>query len=156
MIAYWYTDHGWHALLISIIALVVSYLSWKHSRKTTLSEIKRDLIRQATEINEAFLRHEVKSPYAHHLKIPDGKVQEYTGKAVMLLHQINLLREVYEQRKILGQKVVDSYTIWAATILRPWIESDEDIKNSWKLLRDSTDLVGDNFIKWLQRYLPIL
>ena len=74
----------------------------------------------------------------------------------MLLHQINLLREVYEQRKILGQKVVDSYTIWAATILRPWIESDEDIKNSWKLLRDSTDLVGDNFIKWLQRYLPIL
>ncbi len=156
MIANWYTNPGWYALLMSIIACVISILSWKHSRRATRSEINRNLVRQATEINEAFLRHKVKGPYAYHLKIPDEKVQEYTAKTVMFLHQINLLRDVYDQRDILRQKVVDSYINWTTTILRPWIESDEDLKNSWKLLRNSKDMVGDDFIQWLECYLPIL
>jgi uncharacterized protein YijF (DUF1287 family) len=93
----------------------------------------RNLTLRAIEINEAFLRHDVKGPYAHHLKVPDQDVHKFTAKAVMLLHQVNLLREVYEHRDILGKKVIDSYINWATTVLRPWIESDEDLKKTFKL-----------------------
>jgi len=74
----------------------------------------------------------------------------------MLLHQVNLLREVYEHRDILGKKVIESYINWATTVLRPWIESDEDLKKTLKLLRDSKDMVGEHFLQWLQPHFPIL
>lgn len=152
----WYANPAWYSLFISLLALVISFLGWKHSQRTTRSDIEKGLILRATEINEAFLKYNVKGPYAHHLKVPDPKVQEFTAKSVMLLNQINLLRDVYEHRDILEQKVVASYTTWATTVLRPWIESDEDLKSSWKLLRDSKDMMGEDFVKWLQPLLPIL
>jgi len=151
-----YTNPAWYALAVSLLALFVSFLAWKHSKRATRSDIQRSLILRATEINESFLKHHVKGPYAHHLKVPDESVQEFTAKAVMLLHQINLLREVYEQRDILGKKVVASYINWTTKVLRPWIESDEDLKNSWKLLNDSKDMVGKDFLQWLRPHLPIL
>lgn len=152
----WYTNPSWYALFISLLSLVLSCLGWKHSQRATRSVIQRSLILRATEINEAFVKYGVKGPYAHHLKVPDEKVQTFTAKAVMLLHQVSLLRDVYEHRDILEQKVVDSYITWATTVLRPWIESDDDLKASWKLLRDSNDMMGEDFVKWLQPLLPIL
>ena len=152
----WYTNPAWYALAVSLIALVVSFLACKHSHRATRSDIQRSLILRATEINEAFLKHGVKGPYAHHLQVSDQKVQEFTAKSVMLLHQINLVREVYEQRDILEKKVVASYINWVTTVLRPWIESDEDLKKSWKLLRDSKDMVGEDFLLWLKPHIPIL
>ncbi len=152
----WYADPAWYALVIAVFALIVSFITWRHSQRATRAEVQRGLILRATEINEAFLRHGVKGPYAHHLQIPDEKVQEFTAKTVLLLHQINLLREVYEQRDILGKQVVGAYVNWTTTILRPWIESDEDLKRSWRLMRDNKDMLGEDFLEWLKSHLPIL
>ena len=59
-------------------------------------------------------------------------------------------------REFLEEKVVASYINWATTVLRPWIESDEDLKKSLQLLRDSKDMVGEDFLHWLRPHLPIL
>lgn len=152
----WYKEPGWYALLIAFVALVVSCFAERHAERATKSEVQRNLIHRATEINEGFLTYSIKGPYAHHLKVPAGRVREFTAKTVLLLQQINLLREVYEQQDILGDKIVDSYVRWATTILRPWIESDEDLKKSWNLMRDSEDMLGKDFIEWLTRKLVIL
>lgn len=152
----WYCNPEWYAVGVSVLALVISFVAWRHSRRATRSDIQRSLILRAIEINEGFLKHSIKGPYAHHLQIPDEMVNQFTAKTVMLLHQINLLREVYEHRDILEDKVVASYINWVTTVLQPWIESDEDIKKSWRLMRESKDMVGEDFLLWLQPHLPII
>ncbi len=101
------------------------------------------------------MRHDVKGPYAHSLKISDEQVKDFTGKTVMMFYQVNLLRDVFEQRDILGEGVVSSYEGWAKTILRPWINDDEDIRNSWSLMLESRDLLGGEFLEWLTGHIVI-
>jgi len=152
----WCTNPAWYALGIAVLSLVVSVMSMRTSARGTKSQIQRDLVVRINEINEAFLRYKVKGPYAHHLKIPDAQVESFTAKAVLLLHQINLLRDVYDHRDVLGEDAVKAYQSWASTILRPWIEADPELVQVWKLMRDSTDMLGKDFMEWLRPLLLII
>jgi len=159
----WYSDPAWWALGISILSIVANIFTLGYRRShyrgeeiKRKSEIQRSLTNQAREINEGFARLGVKSPYAHHLKIKDEKVNEFTAKAVMLLHQLNMLREVYQNRVVLGNEEFQIYSKWASTILRPWVEADADLKNVWFLSKEAEDLRYPDFSKWLNNILPIL
>ena len=67
----WYTDPAWYALATSLSAIVVSFFALKHGRRAARADIEKGLLLQVIEINEGFLKHGVKGPYAHHLKVPD-------------------------------------------------------------------------------------
>jgi hypothetical protein len=152
----WYYEPAWYALFISIVALLVSILRHRREERKTRSEIQRNLTQQAVSINEAFVRLDVKGPYAHHLNIPDDKVKVFTSKAVMLLNQLNLLRDIHQHCEILGDEELEIYGKWASTILRPWIEADEDLKRVWFLSKEAEDLRHPDFSKWLNNILPII
>ena len=97
----WYMEPGWWAFAVSIFSIGLSVVALRTSRRGVRSTIERDLIQRAADINEGFLRHDVRGPYAHLLKVPESRRREFTAKAVMLLHHINLLREVFEHRDVL-------------------------------------------------------
>lgn len=152
----WYTNPGWYALAISIAALVISLLTLRHRGRKIKSEVQRSLTQQAVRVNESFANLGVKGPYAHHLGIPDDQVRDFTAKAVTLLNQLNMLRGVYQNRTILGEKALQVYSKWASTILRPWIEADADLQRVWLLSKEAEDLRHPEFSCWLNKLLPIL
>jgi len=49
-----------------------------------------------------------------------------------------------------------AYSKWAGTILRPWIEADEDLKKVFKLALASEDLMYKQFVTWLKEIIPIV
>jgi len=51
--------------------------------------------------------------------------------------------------------VVASYRRWAITIVRPWIEADEDLSKTWKMTMESKDFYAEGFIEWLQELFQI-
>jgi hypothetical protein len=152
----WYENPAWYALAIAVISLAISLSLFLIQRRTLRLTLQRGLVQQAATINEAFLRYKVKGPFAHHLGIPDDRVEVFTGKAVLLLNQLNLLRDVYDNRNHLGTETVLSYRKWATTIVRPWIEADTDLRQVWELTRESTDLHGKKFMEWLEELFPIV
>jgi hypothetical protein len=152
----WNQNPAWYALAISFISLAISLSIYLIHRRTLRINLQRGLVLQAATINEAFARYKVKGPYAHHLGIPDDRVESFTGKAVLLLNQINLLKDVYDNRKQLGTKTITSYKKWAKTIVRPWIESDDDLRQIWQLTRESADWQGEDFVRWLEALFPIV
>ena len=150
----WYLNPAWYALAIAIISLTTSLLVFLIHRRTLRVNLQRGLVLQVVALNEAFLRYKVKGPYAHHLGISDDKLESFTGKAVLLLNQINILKDVHDNKRQLGTKTVASYKKWATTIVRPWIESDTDLRQIWELTRESTDLYGEAFVRWLEELFP--
>ncbi len=109
------------------------------------------------EINEAFVQWGVRSPYALLLGIKgESRVREFNAKAVVLLHQVNMLREVHQNKTVLGDGELAIHAKWASTILRPWIEADGDLKEAWLLSKEAEDLRDPQFAKWLNELLPIL
>ena len=155
----WYEEPGWYAIALSLISLLVSLLVLRHNRRAARAAVARQLRQRAVEIDEAFEHHRVAMPHEHDL------TTAFPSKAVMLLQQINLLREVFEHRDVLGQQTVAAYQNWANVMVRPWIESDEELRKSWKVLRESggrqgVDVQGwplhvsADFVAWLDKLLP--
>ena len=123
----WYEEPGWFA--ISLISLLVSLLVLRRSRRTTRTLVQQQLMRRATEIGEAFSERRVPGPH-------DSRgTMAFPSKAVMLLQQINLLRDVFEHRDVLGKHGIAAYKNWADIMVRPWIESDAELRKTWKTLR---------------------
>ena len=152
----WYENPAWYALATAAISLAISLSLFLTQRRSLRLTLKRGLVQQAATINETFRRYKVKGPFAHHLGIPDERVEVFTGKAVLLLNQLNLLRDVYDNRKPLGAEIVESYRTWATTIVRPWIEADSDLRQVWELTRESKDLHGKEFVQWLEELFPLV
>ena len=101
------------------------------------------------------MRHNVLGPYALRLQIQDDRLEEFTKKAVALLHHINLLREVFQHRRILGKKFVESYEVWADVMIRPWIEEDDELRRVLALFIRSESFVRQDFLEWLKKLFPI-
>jgi hypothetical protein len=159
----WYSDPAWYALVVSMIALALSSFTYrhnlrtlKHAQRTTKSEIQRKLLDRAMEINNAFVNFGVQSPYGHHFGIPREAAQEFNAKAVVLFHQMAMLRDVHENRDVLGKEILEHYERWANTHLRPWIEADRDLKRILKLDLETEDLMDAEFVSWAKRLLPVI
>ncbi len=156
----WYEEPGWFAIAISLISLLVSLLVLKRSRRTTRTSVQQQLMQRATEIGEAFSEHRVPGPH-------DSRgTLDFPSKAVMLLQQINLLRDVFEHRDVLGKHGMAAYKNWADIMVRPWIESDAELRKTWKTLREQSGErrakiqgwpvhLSQDFVIWLDALMPI-
>ncbi|SRR6266568_3562444 len=153
---YWYCNPAWYALIISLGSLVVAVWALRASRRASRSALERALIDRRATINEAFAKYDIASPYASHLRISRDRVKPFTAKGALLFHQMNLLHDVYLHRDILGTTSVAAYESWIGTMLRPWIEQDEDLRLIWKTIRDSKDMYGADFVQWLDSQLKIV
>ena len=152
----WYYNPAWYALAISLVSLVVAGLALRASHRTSRAAVERSLIDRRAVINEAFLKYDVVGPYASHLRVPPERAKPFTAMGVLLFHQINLLHEVYVNRDILGDVTVAGYENWARKILRPWIEQDDDLRRIWKTVRESKDMLGTDFVQWLEQRIEIV
>jgi hypothetical protein len=159
----WYMNPAWYAILISLFALYVSYRThrkqtahYRNEERKAKSEVQRSLTQQAVQINEAFVRLGVKGPYSYHLRIPDERVRDFQAKGALLLNQLSMLRDVFQNQSILGKGELDLYAKWAGTILRPWIEADQELMQAWYLSRQLEDLRDPEFSTWLDSQLPIV
>ena len=152
----WYMNPAWYALIISVIALAMILFNYFFLRRAKRSEIMHGLIRQAVEINESIAHHGIKGPYGQALNIPDESMQTFNAKGSVFLNHINLLRGVYDHKDLLSKDTVDAYLRWVNTIVKPWVESDQDLRDIWRLFRESEDLVGKDFLQWLSPSLPLV
>jgi hypothetical protein len=152
----WYFTPAWYALIISLGSLVVAVLALRASRRISRSSLVRSLIDRRAAINEAFAKYDVAGPYARHFGIAPDRIKPFTAKAILLFHQINLLHDVYVHGDILGKIRVAAYEKWIGTVLRSWIENDDDLRLVWKAIRDGEDMYGTEFVQWLARNLKIV
>lgn len=139
-----------YAFLVSTIAILVSILAALYTKRTAKLLVEQRLTERESRIIDAFVEFKVRSPFAHRLSIPKEREAEYTAKAVMLLHQVNLFREVFENRDLVSPRRYSAYASWASSILRPWIESDDDLKRTFALIIESENTHDREFIEVLR------
>ncbi len=156
----WYEEPGWFAIAISLISLLVSLLVLRRSQRATRRSVQQQLMQRATEIGEAFSEHRVPGPH-------DSRgTMAFPAKSVMLLQQVNLLRDVFEHREVLGKHGVAAYKNWADIMVRPWVESDAELRKSWDKLRQPSGRhavkiqgwpihVSQEFVAWLDELMPL-
>lgn len=142
------------AIMVSTGALSVSLLSFRNSKRTSKSEIERGLVVLSNEINEAFARHGIESPFANRLKICNKDLLTFSKKATLLFMHINRLKYVHQHQDILDKTTVASVEDWAVNIVQPWVQADEDLKNIWKLECESRERLDKPFTEWLKRLIP--
>jgi len=119
------------------------------------SSIFVELAQQANIINEAAARYKIRGPYAILLNIKPDDAERFGGSAALFFHHVNLLHLVYRNRAYLGENIEEAYRKWVREIVRPWLESDQNLVEIWNLTRESKDLLGKGFIEWLEPELPI-
>jgi hypothetical protein len=114
-------------ILISVFAAAMAAISVRISLRTRRSAVEIRLADWAQTINDSFIKYDVRTPYATLNNIPSEANQEFAKKCVMLLHQLNLLHEVFYQRGVLGAKAVEGYRKWAVSVIAPWVAEDADL-----------------------------
>lgn len=119
----WYQDPAWYALATPIALATIAIPAFRERKRASIADAQRHALLRAVEINEAFIRHKIPGPVALNLGIPHDKVDMFTKKAVLLLHQLILLRQIYEQKDLLGILAEQSHQQWASKVLGPWIDS---------------------------------
>jgi len=80
---------------------------------------------------------------------------QFSKKAAILFLHINLLKDVYQKRDVLGEKASEYWKDWGINILRPWVEADDDLKKLWMLECNSRFTTDEPFIKWLRSLIPL-
>ncbi|HEY4302847.1 MAG TPA: hypothetical protein VGM82_00160 [Gemmatimonadaceae bacterium] len=151
----WYTNPAWYALAVSGLALVFSGTNYWLTRRKTRADIERGLILQANAINECMLRYGIRGPYAQYFNIPHDQVLTFTGKGVLLLNHVNLLRDVFQHRDILGSDRVEIYEKWAADIVGPWVRGDRQLCLVWSRFKEAGDVGGKEFVDWVSGHFQI-
>ena len=146
----WYLNPAWYALVIAIVGAVLSLVTYRFNLRSHRDKVEDRLRQQAIDLNKATHQYGVKGPYAHMLGISQAQASEFSAKAIILLNHINLLRDIYSCRDVLGDDLVRQYQHWARTLVWPWIQADQHLKDVWALARDSTDFWGSDFIHWLE------
>ena len=144
------SELGLSAFLISVCSLLVSLAAFSYTRRNARAVVEQRLTERESKIIDAFVNFKVRSPFAHRLSIPREREADYTAKAVMLLHQINLYREAFEHRDLVSRSRFSAYRSWAQSILRPWIESDEDLIRTFALIVESENTHDRAFIEELR------
>jgi len=142
-------------IIISLIALVISFRNMGISVQKNRLDVEKDHQLQANIINDSFVKFDVRSPYEAFLGIPKQETVEARAKMILLLLQINLLRTVFNCKKVLSAEQVKDYENWGSQILRPWIESDVRLREAFQLSIKSED-GGKAFTEWLVKVIPVV
>lgn len=145
----------WFSFGAATIAIAISLIAWWTSRRALCVTVHKTLNDMIIGINEGFLKHDIRGPYAYHLNVSEVETRVFSAKSVMLLHQINLLRAVHQHADLLGRNTVSGYGTWASTVVRPWVEADADLKKAWGLFKKTQDVDSKSFHSWLEEIFPI-
>ena len=73
---------------------------------------------------------------------------------------------MFEHRDVLGNHGMAAYKNWAAIMVRPWIESDAELRKTWKTLRGQSGErhakiqgwpvhLSQDFVIWLDALMPL-
>lgn len=142
---------------VSLIAIIISIIALIQSKRSKRSTVINEMNQQANLINDATTKYGVKSPYAVLRGISNNKedIIEFEALGSAFFHHINLLYLVYSNKNLMGKRVFNGYVKWIQTVFRPWIESDDDLIWTWKKVKETKDLFGNDFIEWLDNELNI-
>jgi hypothetical protein len=155
----WYENPQWVAILVtgavSVFALGVSLSNTLLGKRTRRAVIEQSLIKQRNDINEAFARHKVRGPFATILGIQDDELDQFIPRANLLFLQVNLLEDVYQNRKLLQLKRLQIHESWARNILYPWIKSDVHLVKIMQLIFKTNDVMDPGFVEWAKMLIPI-
>ena len=151
---HWYANPAWYALLFSATSITISVLAFRMARRSARITVHQRITQQISEINESFVKYEIKGPYATQLNVLDADVKKFAAKSMVLFHQLNLLRLVFQNSDILGRDALKSYESWASTIFRNWISSDLQLQQIWNAYCTTRDLDGPEFHEWLMKMIP--
>lgn len=138
------------SVFISIIAIVLSIYSLAISRRATRVSVDQQLAQYSLQLNDMLLNNGIKGPYAYYLQIPDSDLEYFTKYAVSLLYHINFLRYIYDNRDVLDENVLFAYKKWAKQIIKPWIDSEENLQKAWRVIVEGKDIYGADFVTWLE------
>lgn len=146
----WTAIVAYLALFVSVANLLVGKINHVKNAK---QKLYADLQSQSNQINDAFAKYDVDTPYQVKLDLKGNKSAR--AKVVLLVMQLNLLNTVYKNRANLSHEEQKNYTEWGEKVLRPWIESDHEISKAYVLLVRSGD-GGEGYTAWLQSIMKIV
>lgn len=153
----WYDNPQAWTAIVALLALVVGIINLftvnRAHRENARQKFQTDLQTIVTQINDAFLKYEVDTPYQVKMGLKDKK--DARGKIVLLILQLNLLGVVFKNRSTLAAEELQDWTDWAQKVLRPWIEQDETILAAFKHWVTSQD-GGKDYSAWLKDLMKIV
>lgn len=153
----WYENPQAWTAIVALLALIVGIFNLltvnRLHRENARQKFQTDLQTIVTQINDAFLKYEVDTPYQVKMGLKDRK--DARGKIVLLILQLNLLGVVFKNRSTLAAEEVKDWTDWAQKVLRPWIEMDETILATFKHWVTSQD-GGKDYSAWLKDLMKIV
>ncbi|NUZ06730.1 hypothetical protein [Piscinibacter koreensis] len=155
--AAWYLNPQVYSTVFAALALVISVVSLLNvlrlHRDNARQKVFSELQSTANQINESFLKYKVDTPYQIALGFAGN--EEARGKVILLILQLNLLRSVHTNIGILKNGEVETYTAWAETVLRPWIQRGPQILAAYDRWIKTAD-AGPDYTAWLQRVMKIV
>lgn len=148
----WYCDPGWYALPISMVALIVSFFTFRRSGRKALSDVEAAIAARSNEINEAFVRHGIDGPFARELKDSAKASADFPKKVALLFLHINLLKYIHQHLDILGPAAKQYWSDWGSKTLVRWIQSDAELQSIWGKEVESRRPADKEFIDWLTSF----
>ena len=153
----WYENPQVWTAIVALLALFLGiraqFTIWRLHSEAARQKLHADLQTITTQINDAFLKYNVDTPYQVTLGFKGD--EKARGKIVLLILQLNLLGAVFTNISILTNKEIKDYTDWAQRILRPWIEHDPQIQAAYKHWISSGD-GGEAYTNWLKATINIV
>jgi hypothetical protein len=153
----WYENPQVWTAIVALLALFIGILNLFTikglHRENARQKFRTDLQTLVTQINDAFAKYEVDTPYQVKMGLKGDKIVR--GKIVLLILQLNLLGVVFTSRSTLAAEELKDWTDWAEKILRPWIEQDETILAAYKYWVTSQD-GGKDYTAWLKDLMKIV
>lgn len=149
----------WFAVIVAVLALSVSAYNFRQMMTTRESILLQSFISQRNAINIAFAEFKVKGPFAHHLQIRKDDLEEFIPKICLLFLQINLMNDVFSNRKNLSSRnrraYLEAYDSWAKNIVGPWIKGDPQLVEALKLIYATDDILPADFVDWLKKRISL-
>jgi hypothetical protein len=153
----WYENPQAWTAIVALLALLMGILNQftikRLHRENARQKLQADLQAITTQINDAFAKYDVDTPYQVKLGSTGDKVAR--GKIVLLILQLNLLGVVFTNRSTLTAEEQKDWTDWGEKTLRPWIEHDATILAAYKRWISSQD-GGKDYTVWLQSFMKIV
>ena len=143
--------------IFSLLAIIISIVALIQSRRAKKSTVFNEINEQMNIINNSPKEYGIKSPYSVLRGIKDNEDEIIAFEVLQskFFNHLNLLNLVYYNRKLLGTELFNGYEKWIRTVLRPWIESSDDLIWLWKKVKETEDLLGSEFVNWLDCELNI-
>jgi hypothetical protein len=140
----------WLLVVLSVASAILSVYNLALIRRNKRSDLEHSFVQQRDAINLAFATHNVRSPFAERLQIPDEELREFSGRIGLFFLQINHLNDAYQHRTMLPSGHMVAYESWLKNILGPWILSHRHTAEALRVIYETNDIMPPDFVQWLK------